>query len=327
MAEIKSVGILTSGGDAPGMNAAIRAVTRAAIYNGLRVFGIYRGYQGLIEDHIEEFRTQNVSNIISRGGTILKTARSMEFKTPEGRAKAYENMNKHGIDSLVVIGGDGSITGASFLAKEYDIPIVGLPGTIDNDLFGTDSTIGYDTAMNTIMDCVDKIRDTATSHARLFFIEVMGRDAGFLALNGAIATGCEDVIIPEEKTQYEQLKELVANGFRKSKSSAMVIVTESKDPNGGALGLAAKMKEEFPDYDVRCSILGHLQRGGSPTAADRILASRTGYAAVEALLEGQRNVLIGIHNDHIVNIPFAKAIKDDKPIDPELLNVLRVLSI
>jgi len=327
MSEIKSVGILTSGGDAPGMNAAIRAVTRAAIFNGLRVYGIYRGYQGLIDDNIVEFKTQNVSNIISRGGTILKTARSMEFKTPEGRKKAYENLQKHGIESLVVIGGDGSITGASFLAKEYDLPIVGLPGTIDNDLAGTDVTIGYDTAMNTIMECVDKIRDTATSHARLFIIEVMGRDAGFLALNGAIATGCEDVIIPEEKTQYEQLKELVANGFRKSKSSAMVIVTESKDPNGGAMGLANKMKEEFPEYGVRFSVLGHLQRGGSPTASDRILASRTGYAAVEALLQGQRNVLVGIHNDHIVNVPFAKAIKKDKPIDPELLTVLRVLSI
>jgi len=327
MAEIRSVGILTSGGDAPGMNAAIRAVTRSAIFAGLRVYGIRRGYQGLIEDCISEFETQSVSNIISRGGTILKTARSMEFKTPEGRAKAYANLQKHEIDSLVVIGGDGSITGATILSNEYNIPIVGLPGTIDNDLAGTDSTIGYDTAMNTIMVCVDKIRDTATSHARLFFIEVMGRDAGFLALNSAIATGCEDVIIPEEKTQYEQLKALIDNGFRKSKSSALVIVTESKDPNGGAMGLAQKMKEEFPDYDVRCSILGHLQRGGSPTAADRILASRTGYAAVEALLQGQRNVLIGIRNDEIVNIPFAKAIKKDKPIDPDLLKVLRVLSI
>lgn len=325
--EVKTIGILTSGGDAPGMNAAIRAVTRAAIYAGMRVFGIYRGYQGLIEDQIEEFKTQNVSNIISRGGTILKTARSKDFKTPEGRKLAYENMQKHGIDALVVIGGDGSITGASILAKEYDIPIVGLPGTIDNDLAGTDMTIGYDTAMNTIMECVDKIRDTATSHARLFFIEVMGRDAGFLALNGAIATGCEDVIIPEETTQYDQLKALIENGFRKSKSSSMVLVTESKDPNGGALGLAERMKKEFPEYDVRCSILGHLQRGGSPTAADRILASRTGYAAVEALREGQRNVMIGIHNDHIVNVPFHKAIKKDKPIDPELLTVLRVLSI
>lgn len=327
MAEITSVGILTSGGDAPGMNAAIRAITRSAIFAGMRVYGIYRGFQGLIDDQIEEFQTQNVSNIISRGGTILKTARSMEFKTEEGRRKAYENLKKHGIDSLVVIGGDGSITGASILAKEYDIPVVGLPGTIDNDLAGTDSTIGYDTALNTIQECVDKIRDTATSHARLFFIEVMGRDAGFLALNGAIATGSEDVIIPEEKTQYEQLKSLIENGFRKSKSSAMVVVTESKDPDGGALGLANKMKQEFPDYDVRCSILGHLQRGGSPTAADRILASRTGYAAIEALREGQRNVLIGVHNDKIVNVPFSKAIKKDKPIDQELLTLLRVLSI
>ena len=327
MSEIKSVGILTSGGDAPGMNAAIRAVTRAAIFFFFKVYGIYRGYQGLIEDNIVEFKTQSVSNIIARGGTILKTARSKDFKTPEGRKTAYENLRKHEIDALVVIGGDGSITGASYLAKEYDIPIVGLPGTIDNDLAGTDATIGYDTAMNTIMECVDKIRDTATSHERLFIVEVMGRDAGFLALNGAIATGCEDVIIPEEKTQYEQLKELVANGFRKSKSSAMVLVTESKDENGGALGLARKMKEEFPEYDVRYSVLGHLQRGGSPTAADRILASRTGYAAVEALLQGQRNVLIGIHNDHMVNIPFAKAIHQEKPIDPELLTVLRVLSI
>lgn len=323
--EIKSIGILTSGGDAPGMNAAIRAVTRTAIYAGMRVWGIYRGYQGLIEDQIVEFQTQNVSNIIQQGGTILKTARCMEFKTPEGRKKAYENLKRHDIDALVVIGGDGSITGAANLAREYDVPIVALPGTIDNDLAGTDMTIGYDTAMNTIMNCVDKIRDTATSHQRLFFIEVMGRDAGFLALNGAIATGCEDVIIPEVATQYDQLKALVDNGFRKSKSSAMVIVTES--PEGGALKLAERVNKEYPEYDVRVSVLGHLQRGGSPTAADRILASRLGFAAIEALKEGQRNVMMGIHNDHVVNIPFAKAIKKDKPIDEELLTVLRVLSI
>ncbi len=325
MSEIKSVGILTSGGDAPGMNAAIRAITRSAIYAGLRVFGIYRGYHGLITDEVKEFQTQNVSNIIHQGGTILKTARSKEFQTAEGRRQAYEVMQKHGIDSLCVIGGDGSITGAGIFAKEYNIPIVGLPGTIDNDLAGTDSTIGYDTAMNTIMQCVDKIRDTASSHERLFFIEVMGRDAGFLALNGAIATGCEDVIIPEFATKYDQLKTLIENGFRKSKNSSMVLVTES--PNGGAMALAERMRKEFPEYEVRVSILGHLQRGGSPTAFDRILASRTGYAAVEALLEGQRNCLIGVHNDHIVNIPFSKAIKNDKPIDPELLTVLRVLSI
>ena len=323
--EIKSIGILTSGGDAPGMNAAIRAVTRTAIFAGMRVWGIYRGYQGLIEDQIVEFQTQNVSNIIQQGGTILKTARCMEFKTPEGRKKAYENLKRHDIDALVVIGGDGSITGAANLAREYDVPIVALPGTIDNDLAGTDMTIGYDTAMNTIMNCVDKIRDTATSHQRLFFIEVMGRDSGFLALNGAIATGCEDAIIPEVATQYDQLKALVDNGFRKSKSSAMVIVTES--PEGGALKLAERVNKEYPEYDVRVSVLGHLQRGGSPSAADRILASRLGFAAIEALKEGQRNVMMGIHNDHVVNIPFAKAIKKDKPIDEELLTVLRVLSI
>ena len=323
--EIKSIGILTSGGDAPGMNAAIRAVTRTAIYAGMRVWGIYRGYQGLIEDQMVEFQTQNVSNIIQQGGTILKTARCMEFKTPEGRKKAYENLKRHDIDALVVIGGDGSITGAANLAREYDVPIVALPGTIDNDLAGTDMTIGYDTAMNTIMNCVDKIRDTATSHQRLFFIEVMGRDSGFLALNGAIATGCEDAIIPEVATQYDQLKALIDNGFRKSKSSAMVIVTES--PEGGALKLAERVNKEYPEYDVRVSVLGHLQRGGSPTAADRILASRLGFAAIEALKEGQRNVMMGIHNDHVVNIPFAKAIKKDKPIDEELLTVLRVLSI
>ena len=328
MSEIKSVGILTSGGDAPGMNAAIRAVTRAAIYNGLRVFGIRRGYQGLIEDRIEEFRTQNVSNIISRGGTILKTARSAEFKTPEGRAKAYENMQKHGIDSLVVIGGDGSITGASFLAKEYDIPIVGLPGTIDNDLAGTDVTIGYDTAMNTIMDCVDKIRDTATSHARLFFIEVMGRDAGFLTQNSAIASGAEAAIIPEDMSNIDQLANFIGRGIRKSKNSSIVLVTESpKVGNGGAMYYAERVRKEYPKYDVRVTILGHLQRGGKPSAFDRIIASRMGAASITALKEGQRNVMVGISRDEIVYIPFSRAIKYAKPVAKELIDVLAVLSI
>ncbi|MCH5214328.1 MAG: 6-phosphofructokinase, partial [Muribaculaceae bacterium] len=290
--QIKSVGILTSGGDAPGMNAAIRAVTRSAIYAGLKVFGIYRGYKGLITDEIEQFSTQNVSNIIQRGGTILKTARCAEFMTPEGRQCAYDVLRRHEIDALVVIGGDGSLTGARIFANEFSFPIVGLPGTIDNDLYGTDSTIGYDTALNTIMDCVDKIRDTATSHERLFFIEVMGRDAGFLALNGAIASGAEAAIIPEISTQQDQLAELIKNGFRKSKNSSIVLVAESPQ-TGGALGLAQRVKEEFPGYDVRVSILGHLQRGGSPTAYDRIMASRMGAAAIDALLDDQRNVMIG----------------------------------
>ena len=326
MAGINCIGILTSGGDAPGMNAAIRAVTRAAIYGGLRVKGIYRGYRGLITGEIVEFKTQNVSNIIQAGGTILKTARCKEFQTPEGRKQAYEMMQKEGIDALVVIGGDGSLTGARVFATEFNIPIVGLPGTIDNDLYGTDRTIGYDTALNTIMECVDKIRDTATSHERLFFIEVMGRDAGFLALNGAIASGAEAAIIPEISTEVDQLSELISNGFRKSKNSSIVLVAESP-VTGGAMGMAERVKNEFPQYDVRVSILGHLQRGGSPTAADRILASRMGAAAIEALLEDQRNVMIGIRNDEIVYVPFSKAIKNDKPIKCELLTTLRTLSI
>lgn len=326
MGTIKCIGILTSGGDAPGMNAAIRAVTRSAIYNGLKVKGIYRGYKGLITGEIKEFKTENVSNIIQLGGTILKTARCQEFKTPEGRQIAYETMQKEGIDALIIIGGDGSLTGARLLAQEYDVPCIGLPGTIDNDLFGTDTTIGYDTALNTILDAVDKIRDTATSHERLFFVEVMGRDAGFLALNGAIASGAEAAIIPEFNTEVDQLEEFINNGFRKSKNSSIVLVAES-EITGGAMHYAERVKNEFPQYDVRVSILGHLQRGGRPTAHDRIIASRMGVASIEALMEGQRNVMIGIENDQIVYVPFTKAIKNDKPIDRELVNVLHELSI
>ena len=322
----KCVGILTSGGDAPGMNAAIRAVTRAAIYNGFDVKGIMRGYKGLITDEIIPFQTQNVSNIIQQGGTILKTARCEEFRTPEGRKIAYDNIIKHGISALVVIGGDGSLTGARIFASEYNFPIVGVPGTIDNDLFGTDTTIGYDTALNTIVESVDKIRDTATSHERIFFIEVMGREAGFLALNGAIASGAEAAIIPEIATEVDQLGEFIQQGFRKSKNSSIVLVAES-ELTGGAIGLAERVKNEFPQYAVRVTILGHIQRGGSPSASDRILASRLGEAAINALLEDQRNVMVGIQNDELVYIPFSKAIKNQKPIKRELLNTLRTLSI
>ena len=326
MGTIKCIGILTSGGDAPGMNAAIRAVTRSAIYNGLQVKGIYRGYKGLITGEIKEFKTENVSNIIQLGGTILKTARCQEFRTPEGRQVAYETMKREGIDALVVIGGDGSLTGARLLAQEFDVPCIGLPGTIDNDLYGTDTTIGYDTALNTILDAVDKIRDTATSHERLFFVEVMGRDAGFLALNGAIAAGAEAAIIPEFNTEVDQLEEFINNGFRKSKSSSIVLVAES-EITGGAMHYAERVKNEYPHYAVRVTILGHLQRGGRPTAHDRIIASRMGVASIQALMEGQRNVMIGIENDQIVYVPFAKAIKNDKPIDRELVSVLNELSI
>ena len=322
----KYIGILTSGGDASGMNAAIRAVTRAAIFNGFKVKGIYRGYEGLIAGEVKELTTEDVSSIIQRGGTILKTARSETFITPEGRKKAYEIIQKENINALIIIGGDGSLTGARIFAEEYDVTCIGLPGTIDNDLYGTDFTIGYDTALNTIVECVDKIRDTATSHDRIFFVEVMGRDAGFLALNGAIASGAEAAIIPEISMEKDQLAEMIETGFRKSKNSSIVLVAES-EVTGGAMGVAERVKKEYPQFDVRVSILGHLQRGGSPTAQDRILATRMGVAAVDALLDDQRNVMMGIQNDEIVYVPFSKAIKNDKPINRDLLNTLRISSI
>lgn len=325
MTMVKCIGILTSGGDAPGMNAAIRAVTRTAIFRGIKVKGIYRGYKGLITNEIEDFNNQSVSNIIQRGGTILKTARSEEFRTPEGRKMAYDRLMEHGIEALVAIGGDGTLTGARIFAQEFNYPIVGLPGTIDNDLYGTDVTIGFDTALNTIMECVDKIRDTATSHDRLFFIEVMGREAGFLALNGAIASGAEAAIIPEISMEKDQLAEMIETGFRKSKNSSIVLVAES-EITGGAIGVAERVKKEYPQFDVRVSILGHLQRGGSPSAQDRILATRMGVAAIDAIQDDQRNVMIGVQNENIVYVPFSKAIKNVKGINPDLINTLETVS-
>ena len=325
MAKIKTIGVLTSGGDAPGMNAAIRAVTRTAIFYGFNVKGIYRGYRGLLEGEIVDFHAEDVSNIIHRGGTILRTARCKEFLTPEGRQKAYDNMCKHGIDALVVIGGDGTLTGARQFASEFDVPIVGIPGTIDNDLYGTDHTIGYDTALNTIMWCIDRIRDTANSHERLFFIEVMGREASFLALYGAIAGGAEAAIIPELAIEQDQLGELIEDGFRTTKRSSIVLVAENP-VTGGAMQLAERVRKEYPQYDVRVTILGHLQRGGSPTAQDRILASRMGTTAIEALVEGQRNVMIGDDDEQMVYVPFNKAIKYEKTIDRHLLETISRLS-
>lgn len=325
MAKIKTIGILTSGGDAPGMNAAIRAVTRSGICNGFNIKGIYRGYDGLINDEVADFTTENVSGIIMSGGTILKTARSKEFMTPEGKAKAYETLQKEGIDALVVIGGNGSLTGAMDFARAYDVCCVGLPGTIDNDLYSTDSTIGYDTTMNTIVECVDRIRDTAQSHERIFFIEVMGRDAGFLAQNSAIASGAEAAIIPEDSTDVDQLAQFMERGIRKSKRSCIVIVSES--PKCGALYYAERVRNEFPQYDVRVSILGHLQRGGRPSAHDRILASRTGVGAIQAIMQGQRNVMVGVRNNEIVYVPLSEAIRSDKPFDKSLIKVLDELSI
>lgn len=326
MAEIKCIGIVTSGNDAPGMNSAIRAVTRSSIYNGLRVKAIYRGYKGLIDGDIVEFQTQNVSNIIQQGGTILKSSPSKDFLTSEGREKAYENMQKEGIDALIVIGGDGTLTGARIFAQEYDVPCIGIPATIDNNLCGTDTTIGYDTALNTIMQTVDKIRDTATSHERLFFIEVMGDDAGFLALNGAIASGCEEAIIPSVVIEGEQLNRLVLNGVRKSKGSSIVLVA-SNDGNGGALHYSEIVKSRCPNLDVKVLLLGHLQRGGQPTAHDRIIASRMGAASIEALMKGLRNVMIGIDNDEIVYVPFSRAIKETRQIDRNLMDILHNISI
>ena len=325
MGKIKTIGILTSGGDAPGMNAAIRAVTRAGIYNQFQIKGIYRGYDGLIKGEVKPFTTENVSGIIGRGGTILKTARSKEFMTLEGMQKAYETCQKEEIDALVVIGGNGSLTGARNFGMEFNFPVIGLPGTIDNDLYGTDSTIGYDTTMNTIMECVDRIRDTANSHERIFFVEVMGRDAGFLAQNSAIACGAEAAIIPEEMMEEDQLAVFMGRGIRKSKKSCIVIVSGS--PKCGALYYADRVRKEFPEFDVRVSILGHLQRGGSPSAHDRILASRTGVGAIEAILQGQRNVMVGVRNNEVVYVPFSECIRTDKPFNRKLIRVLDELSI
>jgi 6-phosphofructokinase 1 len=326
MAEVKTIAIVTSGNDAPGMNSAIRAVTRSAIYNGLRVKAVYRGYKGLIDGEIVEFKTQNVSNIIQQGGTILKSSPSKDFRSEEGRKKAFENIQKEEIDAVIVIGGDGTIHGARIFAQEYDIPCIAIPATIDNNLCGTDTTIGYDTALNTIMQCVDKIRDTATSHERLFFVEVMGDDAGFLALNCAIASGCEDAIIPSVPTDVNKLATLIESGFRKTKGSSIVLVAASED-SGGALYYADEVKKAHPNIDVRISILGHLQRGGSPSARDRILASCMGVGAIEAIKQGQRNVMVGYRMNEIVYVPFTECIRTDKRFDKRLINVLDELSI
>ena len=307
------------------MNAAIRAVTRSGIYNGFNIKGIYRGYEGLMNDEVKTFTTEDVSGIITRGGTILKSARSKDFMTVEGRQKAYETCLKEEIDALVVIGGNGSLTGARDFALEHDFTCIGLPGTIDNDLYGTDATIGYDTTMNTIMECVDRIRDTANSHERIFFVEVMGRDAGFLAQNCAIACGAEAAIVPEETTDVDQLAAFMGRGIRKSKKSCIVIVSES--PKCGAMYYAERVKKEFPGFDVRVSILGHLQRGGTPSARDRILASCTGVGAIQAILQGQRNVMVGVRNNDVVYVPFSECIRTDKRFDKRLIDVLDELSI
>ena len=322
----KTIGVLTSGGDAPGMNAALRAVTRAAISNDIKVKAIYRGYKGLIDGEVKEFTTQDVSGIIPRGGTIIKSARCPEFTTKEGRQQAHETIQREGIEALIVIGGDGSFTGGRVFAQEFNIPVIGIPGTIDNDLWGTDATIGYDTALNTIMHCVDILRDTATSHERVFLVEVMGRDAGFLTLNAAIAAGAEAAIIPERATILEQIEAAIGQGKRKSKNSSIVLVQEHAI-EGGAQAVAKMMEEAHPEFSSRVTILGHLQRGGSPTASDRILASCMGIAAVQALLEDQRNIMVGLQEDEIVYVPLSKAIKQKKDVNNDKWAAMQVLSI
>ena len=322
----KTIGVLTSGGDAPGMNAALRAVTRAAISNDIKVKAIYRGYKGLIDGEVKEFTTQDVSGIIPRGGTIIKSARCPEFTTKEGRQQAHETIQREGIEALIVIGGDGSFTGGRLFAQEFNIPVIGIPGTIDNDLWGTDATIGYDTSLNTIMHCVDILRDTATSHERVFLVEVMGRDAGFLTLNAAIAAGAEAAIIPERATIIEQIEAAIGQGKRKSKNSSIVLVQEHAI-EGGAQAVAKMMEEAHPEFSSRVTILGHLQRGGSPTASDRILASRMGIAAVQALLEDQRNIMVGLQEDEIVYVPLSKAIKQKKDVNNDKWAAMQVLSI
>jgi 6-phosphofructokinase 1 len=322
---LKRIGVLTSGGDAPGMNAAIRAVVRGAISHGIQVTGIKRGYAGLIKNEFIEMTSRSVGNIIQRGGTILHTARSEEFRTEEGRYKAYRNLVENGVEALVAIGGDGTFTGARIFTQEYNYPIIGIPGTIDNDLYGTDMTIGYDTALNTIVEAIDKIRDTAGSHDRLFFVEVMGRDAGFIALRTAIACGAEEVLVPEIATDLDKLKNYLIDNVQKTKNSAIVIVAEGDDA-GGAMEISRKMKEAIPDYDMRVAILGHIQRGGAPSAFDRYLASRLGVAAVDALLDDQRSIMVGLINRQIAHVPFNQTIKHHKDIDRTLLNLLYVLN-
>ena len=326
MAKIKKIGVLTSGGDAPGMNAAIRAVTRTGIYNRLKVIGIRHGYEGMINGHFKELRAHSVSDIIQKGGTILKTARSKTFRTVEGRKQAYEKLKAEGIDAVVVIGGDGTLAGARKFSEEFDVSFVGIPGTIDNDIYGTDYTIGYDTALNTVVEAIDKIRDTASSHNRLFFIEVMGRDAGFIAYRSGIACGAEAILVPEIKGQVEGLKDFLEKGFKRRKSANIIIVSEG-DESGGAFSIAKKVKKDFVDYDVRVSILGHMQRGGTPSAYDRVTASLFGHAAVQALMDDQKSVMVGMDNGEISHCTFNKAIKKNKTLDVEKMDIAEILSI
>ena len=324
---MKRVAVFTSGGDAPGMNACIRAVVRGAVYHGIEVFGIRRGYSGMINGDIFQMSSHSVSNIIQRGGTILKSARSKEFMTPEGRAKACEQLKKFDIDGLVAIGGNGTFTGATLFFDEYGIPTVGAPGTIDNDLYGTDYTIGFDTAVNTALEAIDKIRDTADSHDRIFFIEVMGRDSGYIAIQSGIAGGAEMVMVPEVLTPISEVIETLKSGWSRQKSSSIVVIAEGEEA-GNAAEIAEKIRQQVqPDIDMRVTTLGHIQRGGIPTAYDRILASRLGLGALEGLMNGEKNVMAGVVNNELVYTPFRDTIRLPKPINEDLLRMVKILSV
>jgi len=324
---IKKIAVLTSGGDAPGMNAAIRAVVRACTYYRIECIGVYRGYGGLIGGDFVSLTAREVSNIINKGGTILKSARSQEFKTKEGRAKAYENLKNEGIGGLILIGGDGTFTGGLKFISEFNFPVVGIPGTIDNDIYGTDRTIGYDTALNTVVEAIDKIRDTASSHNRLFFIEVMGRDAGFIALNTGIGAGAEEILIPEKDLGLDRLEESLNQSREKGKTSSIVVVSEGDKIGKNVFELADYMQEKYPFYDIRVSVLGHMQRGGSPSCYDRVLASRLGVSAVEAILDRATGVMVGVTNNKVSTVGLNKAIKMNNDIDKELLKVAEITSV
>ena len=324
---IKRIGVLTSGGDAPGMNAAVRAVVRTAAFYELDCIAIYRGYQGLIDDHTEVMNPRSVNNIINKGGTVLKSARCLEFRTPEGRKEAFGVIQKHNIDALVVIGGDGSFTGAMIFQKEFGIPVIGIPGTIDNDIFGTTHTIGYDTALNTVIDAIDKIRDTAISHNRLFFVEVMGRDAGHIALNTGVGAGAEEILIPEENMGLDRLLESLNRSEKSGKSSSIVVVAEGDKTGKNVFEIAEYVEKNMPHYEVRVSVLGHMQRGGSPSCFDRVLASRMGVEAVESLRAGKSNVMVGLKEDQMILTPLSKAIKGKSEINKNLIRVSDILSL
>ena len=327
MKKPNKIAVLTSGGDAPGMNAAVRAVVRSCAFYDIECYGVYQGYQGLIDGNMKLMNARSVNNIVNKGGTFLKSARCLEFRTPEGRAKAYKNIQDKGIDALVVIGGDGSFTGAMIFQQEHNVPVIGIPGTIDNDIYGTRYTLGYDTALNTVVEVIDKIRDTASSHNRLFIVEVMGRDAGHIALNSGIGAGAEEILIPEENRGLDQMLESLQRSEKSGKSSSIVVVAEGDKTGENVFEIAKYIETNLPYYEVRVSVLGHMQRGGSPSCFDRVLASRMGVKAVELLIDGETNKMVGVQNNEIVAVDLENAVKEHHKISAEMLRISDIMSV